>query len=165
MAQDQRKGGLDIYIVIDNDSSFVQSYQSSINWICNNLIKNQIVDGDRLSLFLTGSNSFLFESELIDANTDREGICSKIKQIELKPKAGAISTALSQVHAASRKNGAMPAGSYILVVSPYMQRSFDSGLAKALIYSRVEDYTGWKLITVASESIVRSIVNIAQSFN
>lgn len=164
-AQDRRDGRLDVYIIIDNSPSLVESYAHTADWFCRELLGQRIVGGDTLTLILASNAEVLLDHHRVDPESSIDLITKVFQDVRMQPASQRLGLSISKVNQtiATRKGGSrIP---FVLLASTLMRDRSDRALMDSLAYSRVEDYPGWKLVTIATEDTRRVARGIALAFS
>ena len=140
-----RKTPIDVYIIVDSSSAMEKGKEEAVNWLCTTVIDGFLLEGDRLWVWAAGK-----KPELIHSGTlgDKEELKTVIRSIQYQGNAadyrGALEEAKKQAEKSSRT-------SYTLLISgsgakdPPQAEAESAGL---LLYSRVENFSGWRVLTV-----------------
>jgi hypothetical protein len=154
--EDGRDIPVDIYIIVDSSSSMEKGKEEALNWLCTTVIDGISRAGDRLSIWTAGAKPELIYSGAVSAETKEEAK-NLILGIRFSGDAADYKGALNEVRA---KALAGPGGrmTYTLLVSganprdPPIKEAESAGL---LLYSRVENFSGWKVFTIGLDISAR----------
>jgi hypothetical protein len=145
---DVRTVPLDVYIIVDGSSAMERGREEAVSWLCNTVVDGILQQGDRIWIWRAGAGPELVYSGAIGA--DKEAIKALIRSIQFQGEAadyrGALGEAQSSVERESR--GRI---TYTLLVSgsgakdPPSQEAESAGLLR---YSRVDSFSGWRVLTV-----------------
>jgi hypothetical protein len=157
MAQGQnRRVQMDVYVIIDSSTAMERGKNEAVSWVCNSVIDRTVQNGDRLSLWTAGEKPELLYSGEISADT-KEGAKKLVRDIKFQDGTadyrGALNQAKTQISAGTEYSGRSENGrlSYTILVSganakdPPLKEAESAGL---LTYSRVENFSGWRVLTV-----------------
>lgn len=151
-----RRVPLNVYIIIDNSTAMERGKDEAVSWVCDAVLDRTVQNGDRLNLWTAGEKPVLLYSGEISADT-REGAKKLVRNIGFQDGSadyrGALNQAKTQISAGTEYSGRSGDGrlSYTLLVSganakdPPMKEAESAGL---LMYSRVENFSGWRVLTV-----------------
>jgi hypothetical protein len=153
---DQRADPVDIYLIFDGSSAIRGGRDSAINWLCDTIIDGLLQEGDSLNIWLAGTTAELVFSGTVDGADQKEPVKAKLRALSSQNAqadyAGALRAAAARKAAAGDRKIA-----YTLLISgsangapgSAASLSRDADLAGLLRYSRVEDFPGWRVLTVA----------------
>lgn len=156
-AQDQREGRLDLYIIIDNNPQLVESWMHAATWLCEEFVDKRMVAGDTLTILLASSSEALLDHQVLTDPGNTSSFIQAIRSIPMAPSSASLSSSIHKVNSAVRERKNERRVPCILLASTLRSARRDPGLSTSLAYSRVEDYPGWKLVTIASEE-TRSLI-------
>ncbi|MDR2767005.1 MAG: VWA domain-containing protein [Treponema sp.] len=135
---------MDVYVIVDGSSSMKRGGTEAINWLCATLLDRRVRDGDRLWIWTARAKPELVFS---GAGADREAAKTVIRALRFQGEAADYRGALSEV------KGRLRAGrlSYTLLVSGSGAKDppqAEAELSGLLRYSRVDSFSGWRVLTV-----------------
>ena len=136
---------IDVYIIVDSSSAMEKGREEATNWLCSNVVDGILLQGDRIWIWTAGARPELVYSGTIG---DKEEVKSAIRSIKYQGDQadyrGALQEAKNQVNRSDRTT-------YTLLVSgsgakdPPSQEAESAGLLRI---SRVESFSGWRVLTV-----------------
>lgn len=145
----QRSIPLDVYIIVDSSSAMDKGKDEAVSWLCATVIDGIVTDGDRLTIWTAGTGTELLYSGTVSGGA-REEAKNLIRQIRFSGGAadyrGALTEARAKVLASPDKRL-----TWTLLVSganpkdPPIREAESAGL---LLYSKVESFSGWRVLTV-----------------
>ncbi|MDR3302909.1 MAG: hypothetical protein LBS86_00685 [Treponema sp.] len=147
---DKRSIPLDMFIIIDASTALRNVKDAVIEWVCDHLIDNQLQDGDHLTVWLVTDNAQIVFSDSLDRV--RKGAV-KTTLRKLRPSGGNANFSAALHDAAVRATAIQNANhivSTFLVVGAesdiFLNKADDA--AELLRFSRVQDFSGWRLLTI-----------------
>ncbi|MDR2182469.1 MAG: VWA domain-containing protein [Treponema sp.] len=138
---DTRAAAMDVYLIVDGSSSMERGGAEAIDWLCATLLDRRVRDGDRLWIWTAGAKPELVFS---GAGADREAAKTVIRALRFQGRAADYRGALNEAKRRLR-TGRL---SYTLLVSGNEARDPSPELSGLLRYSRVDSFSGWRVLTV-----------------
>ena len=136
---------IDVYIIVDSSSAMEKGREEAVNWLCTTIIDGFLLQEDRIWIWTAGSRPELVYSGTIQ---NKEEIKTVIRSIRYQGNAadyrGALEEARNQARKSNRTN-------YTLLISgsgakdPPQREAESAGLLR---YSRVESFSGWRVLTI-----------------
>ena len=136
---------IDVYIIVDSSSAMEKGREEATNWLCSTVIDGMLLQEDRIWIWTAGSGPELIYSGTLE---NKEAVKSTIRGIRYQGNAadyrGALQEAKTQAGKSSRT-------SYTLLISgsgakdPPSREAESAGLLR---YSRVESFSGWRVLTI-----------------
>jgi hypothetical protein len=142
---DAPRPSIDINLIIDGSAGLTGVKDEVSTWILKRL-DQLLVDGDRVTVWSTGTSAIVVYTGKISSNADRDAVKKSILDISGSGAAADFSGALKD--AASRTNSSF---CYTLLISasPSALSSLLSGPQAGLMrYSRIEEFPKWRAIVV-----------------
>ncbi|MDR2941561.1 MAG: hypothetical protein LBV17_03115 [Treponema sp.] len=142
---DTLRPSIDINLIIDGSSGLAGVKEEVSSWVLKRL-DQLIIDGDRVTVWSSGTPAKIVYTGKINGNTDRDAVKKSIQDISGSGTIADFSGALKD--AASRPSSGL---CYTLLISasPSALSSLLSGPQAGLMrYSRVEEFSGWRAIVV-----------------
>jgi hypothetical protein len=136
---------ISINLIIDGSAGFSGVKDEVSSWVINRL-DQLLLDGDRITVWSTGTSAKVIYTGRISGNTDREAVKKSIREISGSGATPDFSGALKD--AASRPSSGL---CYTLLISasPSALSSLLSGPQAGLMrYSRVEEFPTWRAIVI-----------------
>ncbi|MDR0441916.1 MAG: hypothetical protein LBH44_00750 [Treponema sp.] len=143
--QDSQRVPIDINLIIDS-SEALSSVKDEINaWVTRTIVDQMLTAGDRITVWSAGASAKAVFSGRISGAPDKENIKKAIREITASGEKADFSGALKE--AASAKSSGL---SYTLLisVSPAALSSVLAQQANLLRYSRVEEFSKWRVLVV-----------------
>jgi hypothetical protein len=150
---DARTVPLDVYIIVDGSSAMEKGRQEAVDWLCGTVIDGILQSGDRIWIWRAGAGPELVYSGTLGA--DKEAVKAKIRSIQFQGEAADYRGALQEAQSLVNKSDRI---SYTLLVSgsgakdPPSQEAESAGLLR---YSRVDSFSGWRVLTVGLDLSAR----------
>jgi len=136
---------IDVYIIVDSSSSMEKGKAEAASWLCTAIVDGILLQGDRVWIWAAGTKPELIYSGNVGNKEDLKTAIQSIKyQGDRADYRGALQEAKNQAGKSDRV-------SYTLLISgsgakdPPMQEAESAGL---LAYSRVENFSGWRVLTI-----------------
>jgi len=142
---DNPRPSIDINLIIDSSAGLTGVKDEVSSWIIKRL-DQLLVDGDRVTVWSTGTSAKIVYTGKISSNADRDAVKKSIRDISGSGTVADFSGALRD--AASRPSSGL---CYTLLISasPSSLTSLLSGPQAGLMrYSRIEEFTKWRAIVV-----------------
>ena len=139
---DLRTLPMDVYLILDPSPALGNQREAAVKWLCDQVIEGQLVEGDTLTILNAGSRPAVLFSDTIGAG-------NKEAAKEAVRKAAGGDTAdypAALREAASRQAARGGRLSYTLLISGTGGPSAASG--GLVRYSRVQEFSGWRALTV-----------------
>jgi hypothetical protein len=138
---------IDVYIVIDGSSAMERGRQDAVTWLCT-IVDGMLQQGDRLWIWTAAAQPVLIYSGTL--GTDKNSTKTLIRSIQFQGDRADYRAALREAQATLANQGGKRL-SYTLLISgsgakdPPSQEAESAGLLR---YSRVESFSGWRVLTV-----------------
>jgi hypothetical protein len=145
---------LDIFLIIDGSAALEQGRGEALDWLCGHIVDGLLQEGDRLTIWVAGEKAEELYSGGVTGNETKEAVKALIRAIPAKGKnadfPGALREAAKREKADSKKDSERLA--YTLLIGG-MAAGYNSLLGGEmpgfLRYSRFEDFSAWRAVTVA----------------
>lgn len=160
---DTRNGYVDFYVIIDNVPSFLKSYDSTAQWFRSELLGKRVTDSDRLTIILSTTGEVLLDHVVVN-DENRSDIEQALLHIAASPQKRPLGTSIRSVQDTILRRSDSSRMPCILLASNLSVAQQDQSLWTLLFYSRVEEYPGWKLVTIAPDAIRDQVRRIAAAF-
>jgi hypothetical protein len=142
---DSQRPSIDINLIIDGSAGLTGVKEEVSSWIIKRL-DQLLIDGDRVTVWSTGTSAKVVYTGKINSNTDRDAVKKSIRDISGSGTIADFSGALRD--AAARPSSGL---CYTLLISasPSALSSLLSGPQAGLMrYSRIEEFPKWRAIVV-----------------
>jgi hypothetical protein len=142
---DERTIPIDVYLIVDSSSAMERGKDAALTWLCTTVIDGMLTGEDRIWIWTAGE-----KPELIYSGTlgDREGAKAAVRGIRFQ---GDKADYRGALEAARAILGRGDRTAYTLLVSgsgakdPPSREAESAGLLR---YSRVESFSGWRVLTI-----------------
>ncbi|MDR2662254.1 MAG: VWA domain-containing protein [Treponema sp.] len=139
---------LDMYIIVDGSSAMERGREEALTWLCTTVVDGILQQGDRLWVWTVGDRPRLIYSGTVEG--PREGVKTSIRAIQFQGDRADYQAALREVRAALARQGGNRLTCTLLVSGsgakdPPSREAESAGLLR---YSRVESFSGWRVLTV-----------------
>ncbi len=148
---------IDINLIIDGTSSFIDVKEEITSWVINRLDRVAL-QGDRVTVWNAGSSSEIIYTGRINSASDIDAAKKSIREFSVSETqsggadfSGALKDAASRTLQQSSQSGDVRTFSYTVLISasPSALSSLLSGSqANLLRFSRVEEFSGWRALVV-----------------
>jgi len=136
---------IDVYIIVDSSSAMEKGKEEAVAWLCNTVIDTMLLQEDRIWIWTAGARPELIYSGSLGTKEEaKRAIRSITFQGDQADYRGALQEAQALVGRSNRTT-------YTLLVSgsgakdPPTREAESAGLLR---YSRVESFSGWRVLTV-----------------
>ena len=144
-AANDRTTPIDVYIIVDSSSAMEKGKDEATAWLCSTVIDGMLLQGDRIWVWTAGAGP-----ELIYTGTlgNKEEVKSAIRSIKYQGERADYKGALQEAKAQAEKSNRT---CYTLLISgsgakdPPSQEAESAGLLR---YSRVDSFSGWRVLTI-----------------
>jgi len=151
---DVRKTPIDVYLLIDASRAWSER-AAAVDWVCGHLVDGILLGGDRLSVWSAADKPRLVAALTVDAPENKESIKKTLRGMQQESAGADYAAALREAAAAEASRPSRGPIALALLVGGFTAGSNtlggggDSpGTDELLRYSRVEDFPGWKAVTV-----------------
>jgi len=144
---DTRTAPIDLYLIVDSSSAMERGKNEAIAWLCSNVVDGILQPGDRIWIWTAGAKPELVYSDT--QGSDKEGAKTALRSIQFEGDAADYRGALREVQARASQGGSRV--SFTLLVSgsgakdPPSREAESAGLLR---YSRVDHFSGWRVLTI-----------------
>ncbi len=141
----------------------MDSSSSFYHWLNEELIAKRLKKGDRLTILLAASGTFLVDRYILSQDEDLSNLSQQIQSIKIEKASLPLSKSLKTTQAliSQEKNKDQRVCFFMLSSLQSLER--DAELLQELRYSHVKDYSGWKLFVVADNATKNRIQRLAQT--
>jgi len=144
-AADSQRPPININLIIDGSQTFLDAKEEITSWACNHM--DQILaDGDSLTIWNAGTAAEVIYTGSISSSADREA--AKKSVTDFSPSTDTADFAGALREAASRQSSSY---SYTLLISASpaaLSSVLSSPQAGLLRFSRVEEFSSWRVLVV-----------------
>ena len=136
---------IDVYIIVDSSVAMEKRKEDAVAWLCNSVIDGMLQQEDRIWIWTAGTKPDLIYSGAVG---NKEEAKASIKAIQFQGDAADYRGALEEARSLTGKSNRT---SYTLLVSgsgakdPPSREAESAGLLR---YSRVESFSGWRVLTI-----------------
>jgi hypothetical protein len=148
-----RTAPIDIYLIIDSSSAMERGKETALAWLCTTVVDGIFQQGDSIKIWTAGEKPELIYSD--DLGVDKEAAKKAIRSIRFGGEAADYRGSLREVQAKVSGGGRV---AYTLLVSGSQAKdppSREAESAGLLRYSRVDHFSGWRVLTVGFDLDVR----------
>ena len=136
---------IDVYIIVDSSSAMEKGREEATAWLCNTVIDGRLLQEDRIWIWTAGSRPELVYSGTLGNKEEAKSAIRSIKyQGDRADYKGALQEAKNQANRTDRTT-------YTLLISgsgakdPPSQEAESAGLLR---HSRVDSFSGWRVLTI-----------------
>ncbi|MDR1302682.1 MAG: hypothetical protein LBK43_09485 [Treponema sp.] len=150
-ARDKRNIPVELFLIIDGSSALKNAQNAAVRWLEEHVVDGILQEGDRLSIWLANEKAELIFSDNLNGVGDKARIKRVLQSLQLQEGAanfgGAIREATTR---AARLQSARPMIYTLLVSGSTTGRSPSLGgdAVGLLRFTRVEEFSGWRLTVV-----------------
>ncbi|MDR2663193.1 MAG: VWA domain-containing protein [Treponema sp.] len=139
---------IDMYIIVDGSSAMERGKQEATAWLCSTVVDGILQQGDRLWIWTAGDRPQLIYSGAVE--TGKESAKTSIRSIQFQGDRADYQAALREVRATlTAQNGKRLSCTLLISGSGAKDTpSREAESAGLLRYSRVESFSGWRVLTV-----------------
>ncbi|GHU80769.1 hypothetical protein FACS189468_1460 [Spirochaetia bacterium] len=149
-AEETRQNTIDVYIIVDGSLGMEKAQGEALTWLCDTIIDGILKEGDRLTIWTAADKAELLYAETITGEGKQNAkalLRSLTFQGNTTDYTGALRAALARAEARTEKRVlyTLLIGGTASVSSSAREAAEASGLLR---YSRVENFSGWRVMTV-----------------
>jgi hypothetical protein len=144
-AADNRTVPINVYLIVDASPAMGDKRAEAVTWLCDNVIDGLLMAGDNLAIVSAADKPVSLFSGVIGGPDTKEAAKTALRSAAAGGSAdyaGALREAASRQ--AARSDGRL---NYTLLASGSALPA-SGGLASLLRFSRVQEFPGWRLLTV-----------------
>jgi len=148
-AQDQRNTPITVNLIVDGSQELAGVLNDVSSRISGDLVDGILQNGDTLTIWSAGKTAQILYSETLKTAADKENIKKILKNLPAQGDSADFSGALQKTAAQSGRNIqlTMLVNASHSTLSPAL-----SGAGAQLIrFSRVEEYSGWRMLIIAPD--------------
>jgi hypothetical protein len=159
---------LDIFLIIDGSAALEQGRDKALGWLCGRVVDGLLQEGDRLTIWVAAEKAEELYSGGVTGNETKETIKALIRAIPAKDKDADFSGALREAAKREQANSGRDSErlAYTLLIGG-MAAGYNSLAGRETLdflrYSRFEDFSAWRAVTVAP-GIEADVKNAAAAF-
>ena len=136
---------IDVYIIVDSSSAMEKGKEEAAAWLCTSVIDDLLLPEDRIWIWTAGEKPELVYSGSLSNKEEAKAVIRSIRYTGDKADyRGALQEARSQAQRSGRIT-------YTLLISGSGAKDLPTREAESaglLRYSRVENFSGWRVLTV-----------------
>jgi hypothetical protein len=143
---DARTAPIDLYLIIDSSSAMERGKEAALSWLCTAIVDGILQQGDTIKIWTAGEKPELIYSD--ESGNDKEAAKKAIRSIRFGGESADYRGSLQEVR--NRVRGGRRIA-YTLLVSGSQAKdppSREAESAGLLRYSRVDHFSGWRVLTV-----------------
>ncbi len=159
---DTRKTPIDLYLILEASGTWSER-AAAVDWVCVHVVDGILLGGDRLSVWAAADKPRLVAALTVDAPENKESIKKTLRGMQQESAGADYAAALREAAAAEASRPSRTPIALALVVGGFTAGMTAAGMTAAgadalgggsggtddlLRYSRVEDFPGWKAVTV-----------------
>jgi hypothetical protein len=149
-AQETREGALDVRVIIDGSAALKSAGREALDWLSEELVNRLLLDGDRLSVWIAGARAELVFSGALRGPEEREALRERLGTLGFSADTADFAGALRE--AAAQGGGGDGFRPYTLLITGARGAiAAGSTVGQALRYSRVKEFSGWRVLQAAPE--------------
>ena len=136
---------IDVYIIVDSSSAMEKGKEEAAAWLCTTIVDGFLIQGDRIWIWTAGARPELIFSGNMGSKDEAK---AAIRAIRYQGNAADYRGALEEARIQAGKSNRT---SYTLLISgsgakdPPQREAESAGLLR---YSRVDSFSGWRVLTI-----------------
>jgi hypothetical protein len=142
-AADIRTVPIDVYVIFDASSAIKSKKDEAVKWLCDHLVDGILQEGDSLTILTAADRAAALFSESLSGADKKEAAKQALRSIVPAAAAADYAGALREAAARQASGGRTPYTLLVIGSGP-----LSGGLASLLRYSRVQEFSGWRALTV-----------------
>jgi hypothetical protein len=151
-AQDARKTPVDMYVIIDGSSFMAETKEEAFQWFYREIIDRILQKGDSLSIWKAGDSADLIYTGYLEDDFERETLKERLQSFTTEGRRADFESALRE---AALQSGGKTEKRFvytIMVTSRGSALSPNENISGGLFrYSRVEAFSGWQVLYIATD--------------
>jgi hypothetical protein len=151
-ALDVRSVPIEVNLIMDGSTALKDAGDEAFNWISRQLIDGILQDGDRITIWNAGDKAQIVFSESISGPQGKENTKKALRSLPKQGSQADFGGALRSAAAQSASRSSKPAISYTVLISGSASSLSPALLgagADSLKFSRIEDFSGWRVLVIA----------------
>jgi threonine synthase len=145
LGSNTRSSPIDVYVIVDSSSAMERGKEEATAWLCKTLIDDMLLTGDQIWVWTAGDKPNLVYSGSLG---NKETVKAVIRSIRLEGNRADYRGALEEARTKAVKSNRI---TYTLLISGSGAKdppSVEAESAGLLRYSRVENFSGWRILTI-----------------
>jgi hypothetical protein len=155
-AQDSRNLPAAVNLIMDGSQALKDAGNEPLDWVCGYFVDTILGDDDVLTIWSAGGRAQIIFSGTVKDSGGKEGVKKALRSIQFQGSTADFTGALRE---AAQTGSSGRAITYTLLISgdSSLGPSLSGSGASLLKYSRVQEFTGWRALTIAlnAESRIR----------
>jgi hypothetical protein len=151
-AQDTRNTPISVNLIIDGSQALKNAGAEPLNWICDYLVERVLSDDDFLTIWNAAGSAGIVFSDTVKNGGGKEGIKTIIRSLGFEADRADFAGALREAASRPRAAGAFTYTILICGSSAALTPSLLGSGAGYLRYSRVEEHSRWRILTIALDA-------------
>lgn len=154
-AENVRSGTIDVYLLVDASNAMEKSGRRALDWVNNAVVHDILIPGDRVQLWSISETPELLFSSTLEHAEDLVKLSRTIDSIQFSAVRADYTAALRKAVEAESERSNRTIIAFTLMIEGYDDgnagkdnNTTEADVAELLRYSRVDDYPGWKVITI-----------------
>jgi hypothetical protein len=144
---DIRTAPIAVNLIVDGSQAFKNAGNKPIDWLCDYLVERILIEDDHLTVWNAAGSSRVVFSDTIRNGGGKEGIKKTLRALTFSGNEADFTGAIREAAARAGRG----AWTYTLLVSASsaLTQSLSGAGAPFVRYARVDEYPGWRVLTVA----------------
>ncbi|MDR2068496.1 MAG: hypothetical protein LBP71_01330 [Spirochaetaceae bacterium] len=147
-AEDRRTTPITVYLIFDGSEGIKNGKTSAAAWINENIIDKMLQEGDNLTVWIAAEKAKLVFSESLNGTAQKETVKELLRSVNPGASSADYAGALREALAREKSKSGQGISYTLLVTGTTGGASRGNTAGEFLRYSRVQDFSGWRIQVV-----------------